>query len=128
MTHGSKCKSLHGHRGTIEVTCAGQALHSSGEQSQMVLDFGFLKEVMMDVIDASIDHGFVVSIEDHELLRHLIEHEPAKLEDTIASSLERKGYWLSSEEQSGKIKTLLGTKLYVVPFVPTSERLAEHFF
>ena len=54
MTHGSKCKSIHGHRGTIEVTCAGPALHLSGEQSEMVVDFGFLKDAMINVIDKSI--------------------------------------------------------------------------
>jgi 6-pyruvoyltetrahydropterin/6-carboxytetrahydropterin synthase len=75
MTHGSKCRSIHGHRGTIEVTCAGSALHESGEQAEMVLDFGFLKDAMMNVIDKSIDHGFIASVDDHELLRHLIsEH------------------------------------------------------
>ena len=31
MTHGSKCRSIHGHRGTIEVTCAGSALHQSSQ-------------------------------------------------------------------------------------------------
>jgi hypothetical protein len=40
------------HRGHL-----GSALHKSGEQAEMVLDFGFLKDAMMDVIDKSIDHG-----------------------------------------------------------------------
>ena len=26
------------------------------------------------------------------------------------------------------MKTLLNTKLYIIPHIPTSERLAEHFF
>jgi 6-pyruvoyltetrahydropterin/6-carboxytetrahydropterin synthase len=130
MTHGSKCRSLHGHRGTIEVTCAGPALHSSGEQSHMVFDFGFLKDVMMNVIDKSIDHGFIACVDDHELLRHLIPQSENSPEAVviIKSGLDKKGYWLSTEDQGGKIRTLLSTKLYVIPYVPTSERLAEHFF
>jgi 6-pyruvoyltetrahydropterin/6-carboxytetrahydropterin synthase len=130
MTHGSKCKSIHGHRGTIEVTCAGPALHLSGEQSEMVLDFGFLKDVMINVIDQSIDHGFVASIDDNELLRHFLpeQQNSAEIRTLIRSSLEQKGYWLSTEDHHGKIRTLLDTKLYVIPQIPTAERLAEHFF
>src|SRR5271170_929055 len=130
MTHGSKCKSIHGHRGTIEVTCAGPALHSSGEQSEMVLDFGFLKDTMLNVIDKSIDHGFVASIDDHELLVHFLPEQKNAVEirALIKASLADKGYWLSTEDHRGKIKTLLDTKLYVIPYIPTSERLAEHFF
>lgn len=129
MTHGSKCRSIHGHRGTIEVTCAGADLHKSGEQSEMVVDFGFLKNVMMEVIDRAIDHGFVACLDDHELLRHFIpdqmDRDQARTE--ITSSIDQKGYWLSTEDGS-RLKTLLGTKLYVIPYIPTSERLAQHFF
>jgi 6-pyruvoyltetrahydropterin/6-carboxytetrahydropterin synthase len=130
MTHGSKCRSIHGHRGNIEVTCAGPALHSSGEQSHMVFDFGFLKDVMMNVVDRSIDHGFIACIDDHELLRHLIPDKENSGETAVImkSALDKNGYWLSSEEHGDKIRTLLNTKLYVIPYVPTSERLAEHFF
>jgi 6-pyruvoyltetrahydropterin/6-carboxytetrahydropterin synthase len=130
MTHGSKCKSIHGHRGTIEATCTSSGLHQSGEQSQMVLDFGFLKDAMINVVDRSIDHGFIASINDDELLRHLIPEELNSSEArlSIKSSLDEKGYWLSIENHSSRIRTLLDTKLYVIPFIPTSERLAEHFF
>src|SRR5271167_1855212 len=94
MTHGSKCKSIHGHRGTVEVTCASAELHSSGEQSDMVLDFGFLKDVMMNVVDRSIDHGFVACIDDHELLRHFVSGQMNSAEAVaiIKSSLDEKGY------------------------------------
>src|SRR5450631_2547935 len=101
MTHGSKCKSIHGHRGTIEVTCTGSSLHQSGEQSEMVLDFGFLKEVMMNVIDKSIDHGFVACIDDKELLAHLLPSEANPIEPIgyIKTCLDEQGYWLSTQEQ-----------------------------
>src|SRR5580698_10211807 len=130
MTHGSKCRSIHGHRGTVEVTCVGSSLHQSGEQSQMVIDFGFLKEVMMTVIDKSIDHGFVACIDDSELLAHLVPQNGNPIEPLrcIKACLVEKCYWLSTEIQTVKVRTLLDTKLYVLPYIPTSERLAEHFF
>ncbi len=53
--HGSKCRNLHGHRYTIQATCRG-LLGDAGEQSGMVVDFGFLKALMMEKIDARFDH------------------------------------------------------------------------
>ena len=47
QTHGSKCRHLHGHRYLIEAVCEAGHLHQGGEQTDMVLDFGFLKEEMM---------------------------------------------------------------------------------
>jgi 6-pyruvoyltetrahydropterin/6-carboxytetrahydropterin synthase len=118
--------SVHGHRGTIEVQCAGFSLHQFGEHSQMVLDFGFLKEVMMTVIGKSIDHGFVFCIDDSELLDHFVPRNGKPIEPPrrIKDRLDEKDYWLSTEIQTVRVRTLLDAKLYV----PTSERLAEHFF
>ncbi len=96
----------------------------------MVIDFGFLKEVMMTIIDKSIDHGFVACIDDSELLAHFVPESANRVEPMryIKACLDEKGFWLSTENQSVKLKTLLDTKLYVLPHIPTSERLAEHFF
>jgi 6-pyruvoyltetrahydropterin/6-carboxytetrahydropterin synthase len=104
MTHGSKCKSIHGHRGTIEVTCAGPSLHQSGEQSQMILDFGFFKEVMMTVIDKSIDHGFVARIDDRELLAYFVPQNANPIEPLgyLKACLEKKvaGFLLGIRRQN----------------------------
>jgi len=95
----------------------------------MVLDFGFLKDAMLSVIDKSIDHGFVACVEDHELLRHFLpEQENASdVLVLVRSSLRETGYWLSTDHLD-EVRTLLDSKLYVIPYIPTSERLAEHFF
>lgn len=128
MTHGSKCRNIHGHRGTIEVTCESNTLHSSGEQKDMTLDFGFLKELMLQEIDKAIDHGFVVCVADQVLMHTFIPNfyswDPTP--EVIDAVIKEKGFWLSSENTD--IPTFADTKLYVVPFVPTAERLAEHFF
>lgn len=92
--HGSKCRNIHGHRYTIQATCEGK-LQDSGEEMGMVMDFGFLKEEMMNEIDAPCDHGFICWDQDKQVL------------DMFAGE---------------------NLKLYIVPFVPTAENLARHWF
>ena len=36
--------------------------------------------------------------------------------------------WLSIDDHTRTLSTLLDTKLHVIPYTPTSERLEEHFF
>lgn len=125
MSHGSKCKNIHGHRGTIEVTCEAASLHQLGEQQDMVLDFGFLKEIMISVIDASIDHGFISSISDKMVLKMfspgISGSEYARWVNKIRDDIKSDGFCLTKD-------TMGECKLYIVDFIPTSERLAEHFF
>lgn len=93
--HGSKCANLHGHRYVIEATVAGP-LVEDGEESGMVMDFGFLKEEMVAVIHDPCDHGTI-----------LWYHDPV---------LERLGgKWITD-------------KLVLVPFHPTAENLAHHWY
>ncbi len=125
MTHGSKCRHLHGHRYTIEASCRGigDTLHQDGEQTDMVLDFGFLDEEMKRAIDAPCDHGFISSSDDTEVLELFV---PAGIpfEEWLAdirSQVESNGY--AATEQ-----TRLQSKLYVIKAQPTAECLAEHWF
>lgn len=132
--HGSKCRNLHGHRYTIQATCEGP-LAEAGEEQGMVLDFGFLKEEMMDEIDDPCDHGFCFWRQDVLMCRMF---EP-RMDDLnrwfergsfdgsvddfwamIDSNLKRDGY--CSDEGRGDVK------IYVVPFVPTAENLARHWY
>ena len=114
--HGSKCKNLHGHRYTVQAVCHG-GLIDKGEQEGMVLDFGFLKEEMMKIIDEPCDHGFILWVDD-PLLKQWITDE-ARL-DLIKLNVEAVGYCLTSIEGQGK--------LYVLDSVPTAENLARHWF
>lgn len=57
--HASKCFNLHGHRYTILATCRGPLI-DSGEQTGMVVEFGFLKEEMMAVCDTPADHATIL--------------------------------------------------------------------
>ena len=123
MTHGSKCRHIHGHRYGIEAVCEAADLHHDGEQTDMVLDFGFLKEEMLKAIDLPCDHGFIAAMADRELLA------------MFAPAAEDLEPWLAELEsevrdrgEATTTQTRLGTKLTVVPFQPTAECLARHWF
>ncbi len=123
MTHGSKCRHIHGHRYRIEAECEAPDVQTEGEQTDMVMDFGFLKDEMLAQIDLLCDHGFLASIQDRELLAMFaptgldVPAWIAMLEEEIT----RKGYAVPDPVR-------LGSKLYVVPFQPTAECLAKHWF
>lgn len=116
--HGSKCRNLHGHRYTVQATCEGP-LFVDGEQQGMVLDFGFLKEEMMNEIDAPCDHGMCLWIDDPwaEVLAGDMPFHRQQVAE--------KGY--SFIQKVHTHDNLVG-KFYFVPFVPTAENLARHWF
>jgi 6-pyruvoyltetrahydropterin/6-carboxytetrahydropterin synthase len=114
--HGSKCKNIHGHRYTVQATCIGP-LFAEGEQQGMVLDFGFLKEEMMNEIDALCDHGTVLWLDD-PIVRMSI---PDKVYDIAFQMIQKNGSHLI-------IGNEIFGKLYLVPFVPTAENLAKHWY
>jgi 6-pyruvoyltetrahydropterin/6-carboxytetrahydropterin synthase len=125
MTHGSKCRHIHGHRYTIEATCrdTNKQLHESGTQTDMVLDFGFLKEELMDHIDAPCDHGFITAHDDLQVLE-MFSPQDREFDEWVSwvrKEVERQGY-CSTE------KTRLQSKLYVIDTQPTAERLARHWY
>ena len=125
MTHGSKCKHLHGHRYTIDATCEaiGGHLHEDGEQTGMVVDFGFLKDEMMEHIDEPGDHGLILSIQDDEVLE-MFAPENKKFSDWLAekrNEVAKLGFCATSDAK-------LGMKLYLADFQPTAEALAHHWF
>lgn len=133
--HGSKCRNLHGHRYTIQATASGP-LFTEGEQQGMVLDFGFLKDEMMKEIDEPCDHGMILWVEDPILITLV----PALADLTKVSSAISERPLLRIEIVERYIRDFgfcvlpagdLGGscgKTYVVPFVPTAENLAKHWY
>jgi 6-pyruvoyltetrahydropterin/6-carboxytetrahydropterin synthase len=123
-SHGSKCRHLHGHRYAIEATCVAlDGVREAGEQSGMVLDFGFLKQAMMDLIDAGCDHGLIADIADEELLAMFAPEgvQPQQWLAELKRQVVNDGYCLT-------VDTRLQTKLYVIAAPPTAECLAQHWF
>lgn len=111
--HGSKCRNVHGHRYTIQATCAGP-LFDKGEQEGMVLDFGFLKEEMMAAIDDPCDHGMIMWEKD-PLVNALAGMDVVRIMNQAFTK-----HGVSLEGSIGK--------MYIVDFVPTAENLARHWF
>jgi 6-pyruvoyl-tetrahydropterin synthase len=123
MTHSSKCRHVHGHRYAIEATCEAVDLHHAGEQTDMVMDFGFLKEEMLAAIDAPCDHGFIAALADRELLAMF-----APADTPVEEWLARLEMEVRAEGEATTTHTRLGTRLTVVPFQPTAECLARHWY
>jgi len=97
--HKSKCKNLHGHSYLIEVGVNDKVIMTKGVSDEgMVIDFGDLKEVLMEQIDFRFDHGFVMYTGD-----------------TLAKYF--KNY-----------KDGLFMKIVFVDFVPTVENLAKYWY
>ena len=62
MNHKSKCQNLHGHRYKIEVGVDDKVVSEQGVSNEgMVIDFGDLKNIMMDVLDKQFDHNSIFS-------------------------------------------------------------------
>ncbi len=109
--HGSKCRSPHGHRYTIEATCKGE-LARKGEETGMVMDFGFLKEEMMQAIDEPFDHAFCIWSQDQ------------KMHDMFFMPVMDDLFDLAVRE----VTTVEGFKVVVINVVPTAENLAAVWF
>lgn len=113
--HDSKCRNLHGHRYRIIATVEGD-LHNEGSQDGMVLDFGFLKKLMLDTIDAQFDHGTVMWMNDP-----LLAHELGPSNFSVLALVAQYGsYCMIDGWKWGK--------LVVMRNVPTAENLAKLWF
>lgn len=98
--HYGKCRNLHGHRYKIEVGVDDKVITRRLDSSEgMVIDFSILKEIMMEEIDKVYDHSLVLYYEDE-----------------LAILLTNPSSNVSVE------------KLNLVYFIPTAEKLAEHWY
>lgn len=131
-THGSKCANLHGHRYKVVAEVVSQTLigkpaegrflhlpnepqDSADVQTDMVLDFGFLKDIMVEHIDLLCDHGMILWCNDPWTKVFLNREDPVILKSPTD--------YLVQEGVRGD-----PPKLLVVSFIPTAERLAEFWY
>ncbi|WP_070000235.1 6-carboxytetrahydropterin synthase QueD [Cellulosilyticum sp. I15G10I2] len=54
-----KCSNIHGHRWRVEVEVQAKELMEDGQLEGMVVDFGDLKRVVKDLVDA-YDHALII--------------------------------------------------------------------
>lgn len=85
----SFCNQLHGHRGVVVATVEGPVIERRGDGEEgMVMDFKFLKDIMVESVHDILDHGFAVwkdDLEDLEFImrrntRVLVTDEPPTAE------------------------------------------------
>jgi len=70
----SFCNQLHGHRGVVIATVEGPVIDRSGDGEEgMVMDFKFLKDIMIRYIHDVLDHGFAVWKHDREDLEFIMK-------------------------------------------------------
>ncbi|HNW43491.1 MAG TPA: 6-carboxytetrahydropterin synthase [Elusimicrobiales bacterium] len=58
--HAGKCRNLHGHNGTAEVTLASETLNAQ----KMVADFGDLGKALKGWLDENFDHRVILRSDD----------------------------------------------------------------
>lgn len=59
--YDGKCSNIHGHRWKVEVTCVAGSLIQSGQERDMVMDFGNVKKVLKDIC-TYFDHCLIYEV------------------------------------------------------------------
>jgi len=99
--HAGKCRSPHGHRYRVTAVIEGAVVETPGASDEgMVLDFGFVKEVLTTYVHDVLDHGFIVYAQDHNLRIALLGLYDEAVENDL---------W----------------KVVEIPYVPTAENIAR---
>ena len=72
LHYAGKCRHLHGHNGTVEITLASGTLDRRG----MVRDFTEIKRTIQGWIDANLDHKMILCKADPVVPMLRTAHEP----------------------------------------------------
>lgn len=123
--HGSKCRSLHGHRYKVVAVVDG-LLHREGAAKGMVIDFADVKDALLAEVHDTCDHGTIVYAHDTELLRVLRpmdDPEDGAIWDREVTAVQNGvNYALLCGGPDGS------TKVFVTRCVPTAEELAHLWY
>jgi 6-pyruvoyltetrahydropterin/6-carboxytetrahydropterin synthase len=68
-SHQGQCRNLHGHRYRVEAECRGRIITAPGHPEEgMLVDFGFLKQILTTRVHDVLDHGFIVHEADDRVM------------------------------------------------------------
>ncbi len=120
--HASKCRNMHGHRYRIIIECEGSLVETgiSDPQEGMVIDFGFLKNLLMDQIDRVFDHGTCLWRQDPIVLATLSNEQLEWIDESLFKQEENYILWPAQHKFWGKI--------VISKYVPTAENLAMMWY
>ena len=126
--HKSKCFSPHGHRYVIEVGVDDKLIRRAGTSSEgMVMDFGDIKEILMEEIDGKFDHSFIIFEKDYLMKFLLIDCvkllKDGKLKGIAYSNISDYNRIMAQLSMNGR-----ALKVVLVNFIPTAENLAKHWY
>ena len=121
--HASKCRHLHGHRWkVIAIAEAEETVDSAtgAADSGMVVDFGVLKQVLMEEINDVFDHRFMVWQDDPlaEILIRATEEDTQPAEFLVSEG---------GPGEMGRCRKDLRDSIVIVPVIPTAEELARYW-
>lgn len=114
--HDSKCKNIHGHRYVVEATVGSHHLVGKGSETGMIMDYGFLKQLMVEYIHDVYDHALILAVQDTTLLDVLLPHG----HDFRKIPTDLNPPFVTYDR--------VGSKLVIVPEVPTAENLAKQWY
>lgn len=119
--HESKCKNLHGHRYSVQLTVTGPII-AVGSETGMVKDFSFMKDLLNLIVHDPCDHSLILAADD-VMLPALLGPQDRSVAIVIQD--------IKSEMMfEHSCKVMLGidtTRIYIIKSVPTAENLAKHW-
>lgn len=116
--HASKCKNLHGHRYSVQLTVAGPII-AEGSETGMIKDFGFMKDLLNLIVHDPCDHGLLLAIDDPMLPKLLGMAPDVSLIDIRNMVIHKQDCHI--------MQGIEGTRIYIIKDVPTAENLAQHW-
>lgn len=81
----------------------------------MVIDFSVVKEELQERISRLCDHGLIVDADD-ETMTEMLGISEVDVQ------------WVKNHGAAKAVSNVVGFKVYLVPFPPTCEHLAQHWY
>ena len=121
--HKGQCFNLHGHRYKVEVAVSRFTLDDHGPERGMIMDYGGLKDIMMEKIHKVCDHKMMLYVHD-PILNHMIDEDQLKEIQRILDARRRTPF---IDVLTTKMIPIV-QKLVIFAKVPTAENLAAAWY